>query len=281
MPELPEVETMVRGICPSLVGRTITDFRRTRCPRKPITITPAPTNIARQIRGQTVIDVYRFGKRVLLEFDDGGRMAIEPRMTGLVLLADAPTRTHLRAVWQLAGPPVGGHEFLWFWDRRGLGTIRYYRPGKFEQEVVKRYGPDALAMSPAKWRTALATRRRPIKSALLDQAIVAGIGNLYASEILFTARIHPATPANDLSRRQINKLSAAVPQILNEAIKNEGSTLSDGTYRNVLNQNGCYQQSHQVYARNDEPCRRCHTPIVRLVQSGRSSFFCPRCQPEH
>ena len=126
---------------------------------------------------------------------------------------------------------------------------------------------------------ALGKSSRAIKVALLDQDRVAGIGNLYAAEVLFLAKIHPETPARNLRPAHWKRLQSAISVVLHDAIAHEGSTLSDGTYRNALNQVGNYQNHHRVYDRVGQPCIRCrNSTIVRIVQSGRSTFYCPRCQ---
>lgn len=279
MPELPEVETMVRGIRPFVEGRRIIDFRRSRCRYRPITLEPAPAVIARRCLNQTVVAVRRRAKRVVLELSSGDAFIIEPRMTGLVLLADPPDREHLRVEWLFDGDRE--HNSLWFWDSRGLGTVRLLEPTVSAQVLGgTRLGPDALEMTGHDWQTRCAATARPIKVALLDQKLLAGIGNLYASEILHHARIHPEQPANRLSRAQLTRLATATLHILEEAIRYEGSTLGDGTYRNALNQAGSYQNAHRVYDRAGELCFSCNRGrIVRIVQAQRSTFFCPSCQP--
>lgn len=223
--------------------------------------------------------VDRFAKRVLLRLSGGGVFAIEPRMTGLMLLSDPPTIDHLRVEWRFEQSLPHAYDSLWFWDRRGLGTVRYYPPGEFETQVIGRFGPDALSMQIFDWKSCLGRTLRPVKVALLDQSLVAGIGNLYASEILHRAKIHPAIPARTLTNRDIHRLARATAAILDEAIRHEGSTLSDGTYRNALSVNGSYQNAHRVYARFGQPCTTCGVPVERIVQAQRSTFFCPRCQP--
>lgn len=203
---------------------------------------------------------------------------IEPRMTGLMLLSDPPDRSHLRIEWRFAGK--GEYKSLWFWDRRGLGTVRLFGPGEmdlhFQAAVV---GPDALAMTVDGWRRCCGATSRAIKVVLLDQRTVAGIGNLYASEILHLARIHPARRADSLTPSEILRLGDAVRAVLEDAIRDEGSTLSDATYRTALNQNGRYQQKHRVYGRAEEACPTCtNGAIRRIVQAQRSTFYCPRCQ---
>ena len=278
MPELPEVETMVRGIRPHVLGREIAAVRRCRCACKPLLIEPGVRSISRRVVGTVITTVHRIGKRVVLELSTGDSFVIEPRMTGLTLLSDPPDRGHLRFEWQLAGS--GKYQSLWFWDRRGLGTIRLFTSDQMLQQLgPKRLGPDALALDESGWRERCSRTRRAIKPAMLDQKWVAGIGNLYASEILHAARIHPECPTDQLKPRQIGRLAAAVFQVLTEAIRAEGSTLGDGTYRNALNQDGGYQNQHRVYARDGDRCLTCgKTLIVRIVQNQRSTFFCPACQ---
>ncbi len=276
MPELPEVETMVRGIRPHVEGRQIADVSLPFCERKPICITPAFRTFRRRVQGKILVAVRRFAKRIVLELDSGDSFLIEPRMTGLMLVADPPSVEHLRFEWQFTGTT----DRLWFWDRRGLGTVSLVTPQ--ERDVIfARLGPDALAISVEELRARLKCSRRAIKVALLDQQLVAGIGNLYASEILHLAGIHPETLAIQLTRARIGKLHAAIQHVLQEAIRYEGSTLSDGTYRNVLNQDGGYQNEHRVYDLASDTCRSCgKSKIIRIVQGQRSTFYCGRCQPK-
>jgi formamidopyrimidine-DNA glycosylase len=276
MPELPEVETMRRGILP-IVGSRITAIERVRCRRRPIAIEPAMPSFRRQAVGTTISGVCRLGKRVVVELDRSTAIVFEPRMTGLVLLAEPPTREHLRLRIVLAGGPA---DELLYWDRRGLGSVRLLP----REQLAKRFddatlGPDALSITPERLAERLGTSRRAIKVALLDQRAVAGIGNLYAAEILHRAGIHPAVPCDQFKPSDWRLLHAAIIEILEMAIEHEGSTLSDGTYRNALNQSGGYQNHHRVYDRAGELCLVCGAArIERIVQAQRATFFCPRCQ---
>lgn len=281
MPELPEVETMVRGIRPHVVGRTIAAFRRCRCRCRPMLVEPAAPQANRRVRGQVITQVRRRAKRVILELEQGGGFVIEPRMTGLMLLTDAPDVEHLRVEWELAG--ASDSKTLWFWDRRGLGTVRLLNAEQLAVlDGVSRLGKDALEMQTDDWSRFSKSTRRPLKVALLDQKLVAGIGNLYASEILHLAGISPLRGADTLRPAELARLAVATLEVLELAILHEGSTLSDGTYRNVLNQAGGYQNAHRVYDREGEPCPTCKVrrrgTIRRIVQSQRSTFFCERCQ---
>lgn len=278
MPELPEVETMVRGIRPAVEGRELIEFRRCPCRRRPNLLRPALAAIKRRSEGREIVAVRRRAKRIVLELAGGDAFVIEPRMTGLVLLADPPTTEHLRFEWRLAGSER--QTSLWFWDRRGLGTLRLYSQKQLAEALGERHlGPDALEMSAEQWAARLAEIRRPIKVALLDQKLVAGIGNLYASEILHAAGVHPARRTHRLKSKEIARIASAVRSVLETAIRFEGSTLSDGTYRNALNEAGAYQSSHRVYDREGETCPTCGGDTIRrIVQAQRSTFFCPACQ---
>jgi formamidopyrimidine-DNA glycosylase len=276
MPELPEVETMRRGIL-GLIGRIVDDVHRTECPCKPISVKPRVDAIRRRLAGQRLVAVRRLGKRLLIDWDNEQTLVIEPRMTGLVLLTDPPDTGHLRFRIRFRGRP---RAELLFWDRRGLGSVRLLSQRQFSQEIDGgRIGPDALQIQVNQLLDSLGRSHRPIKIALMDQRVVAGIGNLYASEILHVAAIHPETSCRHLSAIRWKRLHAAIRTVLTEAILYEGSTLSDGTYRNALNQSGRYQNHHRVYDRAGQSCPTCtQGTIRRIVQAQRATFFCPRCQ---
>jgi len=275
MPELPEVETMRRGLLP-IVGSKIESAQRPPCKRRPILLTPRIDAFDRRVRGKRIAEVGRRGKRVMLWIEDGQVIVIEPRMTGLVLLADPPTEDHLRLRLTLSGGPK---EQLLFWDRRGLGTVRLLKPKEIAAVVDAKLGVDALSITAEQLRGSLGKSRRAAKVALLDQSAVAGIGNLYAAEILFVAGVDPRTRCDRLSKSQWGRIQQGTFDVLNEAIRHEGSTLSDGTYRNALNDSGGYQNYHQVYDRAGSDCPRCgEGEIRRIVQSQRSTFYCPVCQ---
>ena len=278
MPELPEVETMVRGIRPHVAGRVLRAVRKCRCRCRPLLMEPSVPTMKRRSVGCEVTRVYRIAKRVILELDSGDSFVIEPRMTGLMLLSDPPSRGHLRLEWQFEDAE-SDFASLWFWDRRGLGTIRLLTPDEMTVLTTEKLGPDALAMTEELWLERILRTSRAVKVALLDQKLVAGIGNLYASEILHLARISPLTPAEDLTRAQIRRLAKATKDVLSTAIRYEGSTLNDGTYRNALNKEGGYQNEHRVYSRAGEPCGQCRSGVIqRIVQAQRSTFYCAACQ---
>jgi len=221
-------------------------------------------------------------------------------MSGLVLLREPPDREHVRLVFRLSG---GRAREILFWDQRGLGVARLLRPEEFLEQYGSHYaaqsatgvashnesatgvasynmmGPDALEITGETLRARLGGSRRAVKVALLDQHALAGVGNLYASEILHRAGIHPATPCHRLRPSDWPRLHAALREILQAAIRHQGSTLRDGTYRIARNNPAAYQFFHRVYQRAGELCLECRRArIVRIVQAQRSTFFCPNCQ---
>jgi formamidopyrimidine-DNA glycosylase len=276
VPELPEVETMCRGIKP-IVGSLIRDVRRPISGLRPITITPRLESMRRRVVGRRIAGIARAGKRVVVELDGKDRIVFEPRMTGRVLLAGPPNADHVRLVFELTG---GLASELLFWDQRGLGQVHLFSSRQFLEKLgPHRLGPDALEITPQTLRDRLGSSRRAVKVALLDQTALAGVGNLYASEILHRVGLHPETPCNGLRADEWIGLHAAMIEVLQEAIHGQGSTLADGTYRDPQNRAGGFQERHRVYQRAGLGCLQCgEARIVRLVQSQRSTFFCPHCQ---
>ncbi len=267
---------MRRGIA-AIAGCRVQGLRKPRSRLQAIAIIPPLAQFRRRVVGRTIVAVGRVGKRVVLELDSGDRIVLEPRMTGLILLGDPPDARRVRLVFELSGSSAG--ELL-FWDQRGLGVVRLTTAAQFHQRYgPERLGPDALELSADTLRERLQASRRAIKTALMDQRALAGVGNLYASEILHRAGVHPALPCRSLRPGQWKQIHAAMRKILATAVEREGSTLRDGAYRVARDRPGGYQQFHAVYGRAGQPCLRCDKgEIVRIVQSGRSSFFCPVCQ---
>jgi len=290
MPELPEVETMCRGIR-SIEGLRVTDVIMSECQLKPISLSPPISEMRRVLEGQKVLRVYLLVNRVLIQFEKDDYLVIEPRMTGLVMLENPPNQTHLRLEIVFCSCLIEGqsdgiqrrtvvtHKKMLFWDRRGLGTVRLMKPEVLNHRVIRRLGPDALRMTSSLYSENFKRKKKAIKVALLDQSLVAGIGNIYAAEILFLAGVDPRLLCNQVTGPQWQRISKATREILLTAIEYEGSTLSDGTYRNAINGEGSYQQCHRVYDREGVSCTRCQQgKISRIVQAQRSTFFCPVCQ---
>jgi formamidopyrimidine-DNA glycosylase len=265
MPELPEVETVVRTLRPRLVGQTV---RRVTLSRTDI-LTPPDFDLAKHLLGRTVRSIDRRGKRIVLTLDTGDRFYIHLGMTGQ-LTADVPTaplKTHTHLILDT---PAGQIRFR---DPRRFGGIWWL--GR-DASPDARMGPEPLTLRPAQLATRLAKTKRAIKVALLDQQLVAGLGNIYVDEALFAAGLHPLLLASDLSLDQVKRLTRAIKLILRTAIRQRGSTLRD--YMDADGASGAFQNRHKVYDRAGEPCRACKTPIERIVLGGRSTHFCPKCQ---
>ncbi len=273
MPELPEVETMCRGIYP-IIGKRVREVVLPPCSYRPIQIRPDIADIRARLTGRCIEAVTRLGKRVVIQTGEDS-LILQPKMTGLVALDAPPDPDHIRL-------QIDFNERLrlQFWDRRGLGTVELMPTAELQDRIVAgRLGPDALQITVEEFIARLRATARPIKVALLDQKLLAGVGNLYASEMLFQAKIDPQRPASKISRERLKVLHQAMLQILNIAIEMEGSTLSDGTYRNAINDPGSYQNMHRVYDKAEQLCSHCSvTPIKRIVQAQRSTFYCPTCQ---
>ena len=269
---------MCRGIG-GVAGQIIKEASFPQQTRRPILTSPPTGQLIKRLVGSRIDAVERAGKRVVLRLagvaaDEPERLVIEPRMTGLLLRVPAPSDVHIRMVLNFANCPP-----LTFWDRRGLGTIRLLDNEEFSQRCGPTVlGPDALTLTGAAFYSAIHHSRRPIKQALLDQQVTAGIGNIYAAEILFAAGLDPRSRCCRISRVECDAIAAVTRQILRRAIRLEGSSIGDETYRTADSRPGRYQRCHQVYGRAGAACRRCGVLIRRIVQAQRSTFFCPGCQ---
>ena len=271
MPELPEVETVVRDLRPRLIGRRFTALRVSRKALR----RAWSRRWNAQLVGRVVRAVERRGKWIMLDLD-GPWLLVHLGMTGqfVVAAAEQPRQNHTHLVFALDD---GVHE-LRFRDIRRFGCATLY-PSRADIEAYfaqQRLGPEPLGVAPAYWRAVLAKTQRSLKAILLDQRVVAGVGNIYADESCFEARIHPATLGCDLDARHADRLRRTIATVLRRAIDRRGSSIRD--YVGGSGLMGEYQDEFRVYGRTGEPCRRCGTPIERIVLGGRSTHFCPRCQ---
>jgi formamidopyrimidine-DNA glycosylase len=267
MPELPEVQTVVDTIAPHLAGRRVDALRHLR----PDIVGPAGLDLAALITGRTVRTVRRRAKRIVVELDDGC-FYVHLGMTGRLSVcnADAPVALHTHLILDLDD----GRQ-LRFVDPRRFGGVFWMGATPHHDNV----GPEPLTLTPARLGKQLSATRRAVKVALLDQQLIAGIGNIYADEALHAAGIHPLTPGRDLSPEQIRTLNRAIKTTLRRAIRAGGSSIRD--YVDANGASGSFQNRHAVYDRAGDPCRRCRTPIERIILGGRSTHFCPKCQPPH
>ncbi len=266
MPELPEVEVTRRQLQPLLVGRTITRVWTGRS--STFFLTP-PLRLARRLAGRRVLALDRVGKYLLALLDDGARLLMHLGMTGQIGDAPLDVHTHLRLRFDDGGPEVRFH------DVRKFGKVQILEPGRSSPRV-DRLGPDALGVRGDRLFTGTRGRRAAIKTVLLDQAVLAGIGNIYADEALFLAGVRPSRRAARVGAVECRRLAAALRRVLRQGIRAGGSTIDD--YRRPDGSPGQYQEDHRVYGRAGEPCPRCRTRIRRVVIGQRSSHYCPRCQ---
>jgi formamidopyrimidine-DNA glycosylase len=268
MPELPEVQTVVDTLRPRLVGRRIV---RVDLHRNDI-VEPAGFDLPRQLTGRTVSQIARRGKRIVISLDDGSRFFIHLGMTGRLTVQKSgdPLEKHTHLVCALDDAQAE----LRFRDARRFGVIRWLGCDGYDDAEI---GPEPLALRIPQLVKRLARTTRAIKNVLLDQTVIAGLGNIYADEALFLARIHPLSRADRLTSAQVRRLNRAIKLTLRRAIRHRGSTLRD--YVDADGAGGAFQNLHRVYGRESEPCRDCKTPIKRIVLGGRSTHFCPICQP--
>lgn len=274
MPELPEVETVRRDLQRVLPGRRIGRVRLSGLPlREPI----APALRAR-LRGRAVRGVDRHGKYLLIRLDGDLTVISHLGMSGRWLFFGEPPVRRLPHVHARIGFEDGAE--LWFQDPRRFGLLRLAPTSRLDRDpALGRLGPDPIARPPegAALRALAAGTRVAVKNFLLDQRRLAGLGNIYASEVLHRAGVNPRRRAGALSAAQWHAVAREVGLVLGEAIARAGTTFR--SYRTPWNQPGAYGERLLVYDRAGQPCQRCRTPIRRIVQGGRSTFYCPACQP--
>lgn len=272
MPELPEVETVVRGLRASLVGRTVVDvevrWRRTIA-------TPDRGEFIQRLAGQRVTEVGRRGKWVVIALSSGDTLLVHLRMTGQLVLERPPWRDeqYTRVLFSLSD---GGR--LRFSDMRKFGRMVLTSD---PHEVLRDLGPEPLAddFTAAQFKEMLAPRHGRVKSLLLDQRFLAGLGNIYANEALWRAGVHPLRPADSLAADEAQRLHGAIRSVLQAAIENGGTTLDNGGFRQADGESGEFVSQLAAYGREGEPCPRCGAAIERIKVGQRSTYLCPLCQP--
>ncbi|MGE5136553.1 MAG: bifunctional DNA-formamidopyrimidine glycosylase/DNA-(apurinic or apyrimidinic site) lyase [Gemmatimonadota bacterium] len=284
MPELPEVEVVRRGLARYVTGRTIASVRVLN-PRSVRRHLAGPDDFEAALRGRTVAGVCRRGKYLWLPLAAGGTagevddaLLMHLGMSGQLLVDDPgrPLASHDRVIFTFTD---GGMD-LRLRDQRTFGHLVLARGGAVLPALISHIAPDPLedSFDAAALTARLRTRRSGIKAALLDQSLVSGIGNIYADEALWRARLHWARPAADLRPAQIRALLDAVRAVLLDALAAGGTTF-DSLYVNVNGESGYFSRSLAVYGREGEPCPRCGTPIRRDAFMNRSAYSCPHCQP--
>ena len=274
MPELPEVESVRTHLEPALVGRR---FERVTIDDPRLVRPSDPAEVAAELQGERVEAVERRGKYLVVRFESGRVLLIHLRMTGSLLRTaggSLPDDPHRRAVVKLDdGSDVA------YRDVRRFGTWLLLEPGEAEPYLGARVGDEPLdaLFTAARLGERLAGRRTSLKAALLDQRTLAGMGNIYADEALWRARLNPLRPASSLDRAELRRLHRSIRVALEQGLARQGSTLRD--YRLPDGGAGSMQDEFRVYGRGGEPCDRCGTPIARTRVAGRTTWFCPTCQP--
>ena len=290
MPELPEVEVTRRAIEKTLVGRRIARVKTTA--PSYFFLTP-PARLRRALTERSVVELTRHGKYLVALLDDGARLLLHLGMTGQlftagarsVRLLSAERRSTLDPARQTAFRPdahthlelefADGPPGLYFRDIRKFGKVRLLAPGQSDPRLEK-LGVDALVATGETLYAAARRRTVPIKSLLLEQSVIAGIGNIYADEALFLARVRPTRASRRVTREESEALVRAARRVLERAILKGGSSIDD--FVRPDGSDGQYQTERKVYAREGEPCPRCRTAILRIVIGQRSAHYCPSCQ---
>jgi formamidopyrimidine-DNA glycosylase len=261
VPELPEVETVVRSIAPRVTGKTIqrvilSSHRVTR---------GGLIETAQALQNRVIERVRRRGKQIFFDLDRG-IIYVHLGMTGK-LLWNGERTPYTRAEFSLdAGT-------LLYDDIRQFGRVEYFDA---LPDLLERVGPDALMVSFPEFYSRMKQHRTPVKALLLNQSFISGVGNIYADETLFASQLHPRAKANRLSKARAEQLHRNLIDILQLAIRHRGSSISD--YVDASGERGRFQQLHNVYGREGKPCPRCQTPIRRIVLGQRGTHYCPRCQ---
>jgi formamidopyrimidine-DNA glycosylase len=288
MPELPEVETVRAGLERHVVGRTVADVQvlHPRVVRRDLA---GPAGFAAAMAGRTVKRAERRGKYLWLALDDEEALLAHLGMSGQLLVGDPdrPLSPHVRARFTFTD---GGPD-LRFTDQRTFGHLMLvpfahaYADGSAADvrelpAPIAHIAPDPLeaAFDPDDFAARLTRRHTGVKRALLDQSLISGVGNIYADEALWRARLHWARPTETLRRGEVSRLLEAVSEVLSEALR-AGGTSFDALYVNINGESGYFDRSLQAYGREGEPCARCGTPIRRDAFMNRSSYSCPHCQP--
>ena len=271
MPELPEVETIRRDLEPLMVGRMITHVRIHPGAER-LAVTHAPRAIEQALTGRRIEALGRQGKYILALLDNGKTWVLHMRMTGSLVHTTPAAEAHR---FERARFDLDDGTSVRLNDMRKFATWHLVED---EREALSRNGPDAISdeFTPQLLKAACAKRSVAIKQVLLDQHVVAGIGNIYADESCWIARIDPRTPANELTPRRVTALHYAVLETLHESLGDRGSSFSD--YRDGLGSEGMHHIRVHVFRRDGQPCARCGTTIEKIRLGGRGTHFCPGCQ---
>jgi formamidopyrimidine-DNA glycosylase len=280
MPELPEVETIKNDLQKTVCGKKIV---RVEIHNPKVIRQPAAAAFKRSVEGLRIKRILRRGKLLILELSDAKFLTVHFKMTGQLVLRRPPSVKKKLTAVALSGKSSSRVTFylssgmiLDFNDQRLFGELRLIDDWH-KLKFIRKLGPEPFDLTLADFKDMLAKRKTRIKPLLMDQEFIAGIGNIYASEILFRAKINPERPVRDLTPQEQIVLYREMLKVLKSAIKHGGSSVDD--YVRVSGKNGDYARFHRVYGRKGKPCFVCSNVIKRITQGGRGTFFCPRCQP--
>jgi formamidopyrimidine-DNA glycosylase len=279
VPELPEVETLRRDLEKDVVGKRIREVEVSGM--RSIRRHPNKKHFIGKLEGRKITAVQRRGKYLLLRLEGGDILVVHLGMSGQLLRAKggpkdvAPKHTHVVFTFTQGGQ-------LRFVDPRTFGEMFVTTPDELEEQVPELahlgFDPVDDVMSWTRFGEMLMARKTKLKALLMDQKFVAGIGNIYSDEILWTAGLRYDRSSDKLTSQEVRRLYRAIVETLQDAIKHRGSSLADEQYRDLYGETGDYQSQHKVYDREGQACRRCRSTIVRVKVNGRSSFLCPQCQ---
>jgi len=265
MPELPEVETIKIDLEKAILERKIVEV----CVHNSKVIRePSPAEFKKSLEGQTIKNILRRAKLLILELSNGSALTIHLKMSGQLVYPGGASRS--RVAFHLTGGKI-----LDFNDQRLFGELRLVSDWK-KLKFVQSLGPEPFDLTFSVFKDMLSKKKTKIKPLLMDQSFISGIGNIYAAEILFRAKIDPQRPAQSLAAEEAKVLHKEIIKVLKSAIKHGGSSVDD--YVRVSGKNGGYSRFHQVYGRANKPCFVCGKPIKRITQGGRGTYFCARCQ---
>jgi formamidopyrimidine-DNA glycosylase len=268
MPELPEVESVRRGLALRITGQTIIEAL---CLPYPRLFLPGAAQVTQGLRGREIQSIGRLGKLIIITLNPPAFLTVHLGMTGQLICSSRPLEAaHVHMRLKLTG------GMLFFRDPRRFGKIAFYPSSEELQPVLEKLGPDALTISDEELHGRLSRRRAAVKMTLLDQSVLAGVGNIYADEGLFLARLSPLRQADSLSPAESRSLNRALKRVMKKSLAMGGSTVRNFT--GVNGRPGAFQQAHQVYQKTGQPCPRCGAVIKRAVLGGRAAHYCPVCQ---
>lgn len=265
MPELPEVETIKRELEKAVKGKKIVEVIISN---SKVIKEPRKGEFVKGLEGKTIKSILRKGKLLILELSSGKSLTIHLKMTGQLVYSGDGERSRISF-------KLSNGKLLDFNDRRLLGELRLVDDWK-SLKFVKELGPEPFDLTVPKFKQMLANKKTKIKPLIMDQKFISGVGNLYAVEVLFRAKIHPEKSAASLSDKQKEVLFKKIKEVLRKAISHKGSTLDQ--YVQLSGKPGGYVKYHKVYNRKGSPCVVCRTPIKRITLGGRGTYFCPKCQ---